>query len=123
MMSGMNRIGASRGNSADLHLCPSNRGSAARPMLHQVAATLTVYHLFGLALSAREPPACCAVGLRRGDPESGVEREAVEVPGWWPGARRAVRRREGVVRDLRRPPARPVQARHLLQRWPIGDPG
>ena len=52
-----------------------------------------------------------------------MKREAVEVPGRWPGARRAVGGCERVALDLRRPPLRAVERGQPLQRRPIGDPG
>src|SRR5687768_11909 len=72
--------------------------------------------------SAVEPPPRRAVRLLAGDPEGGVEPEAVEVPGRRPGARRAVRGRECVALDLRRPPLRAVERSQPLQRRPVGDP-
>src|SRR6266487_1672311 len=52
--------------------------------------------------SALEAPACRAIWLRRGDAESGVEGEAVKLPGRRPGARGAERCREGFALHLGR---------------------
>src|SRR5205823_979852 len=61
-----------------------------------------------------EAPARRAVRLRGRDAEGGMEREAVELPGRRPGARRAERGGERVLADLGRPPAVPVAPGHAL---------
>src|ERR671933_1492871 len=68
-------------------------------------------------------PACRPVRLLAGDAEGGVEREAVEVPGRWPGTRRAVGSHKRVALDLRRPPLLAVEPGQPFQRRPVGDPG
>src|SRR5262245_58568435 len=72
--------------------------------------------------SAVESPACGTIRLCCSNPEGGVKREAVDVPGWWSGARGAVRCRERLALHLCRPPALAVQFCRLLQRRLIGDP-
>src|SRR5579864_7073146 len=69
-----------------------------------------------------ESPACGAIRLRSGDPNGGVKREAIQVPGRRTGARGTIRRRERVTLHFCRPPGRAVQLSHLLQRRLFGDP-
>src|SRR5829696_7248703 len=52
-----------------------------------------------------------------------MEREAIELPGWRPGARGAERCRKRIALHLGRPPARAIQSGYLLQRRLIRDPG
>src|SRR4051812_34775531 len=73
--------------------------------------------------SAVESPACRTVRLCGGDPEGGVEGEAVELPGWRPGARGAERRGEGISLHLRGPATFAIQTCRRLQCRLIRDSG
>src|SRR5919199_2259505 len=111
------RVGTRRRGDGAVRRPVSTPGRAARRRVDRFASSLPGSRWAACwSALAVEPPARRAVRLLAGDPEGGVEREAVEVPGRWAGARCAVGGRERVALDLRRPPLLAVEPGQSLQR-------